>query len=242
MTVTDPSTAAKLGKVATIGSHQAQAWQILSCMVEEQGWHLLDIRHDRRSYWAKWTERSLRQEFGHRYHPVTELVNLHELEHDQPVERVDPAIGLAKVTTWLEAGINCLLLCRCPYWQHCHRKQVVTMLQHIYPTLEVAHLVPNPLAVELPRVLVGTVELMQRYGWFKPVPYAPGEQPVLVRTAKSQWVVLPDFGPCMMTLSVTFWLTDPLPHQEQGGAGLQLPEDEKSVDAVPPPKREERRT
>ncbi len=145
MTVTNPFATAKLGKIATIGSHQAEAWQILSCMVEEQGWHLLDIRSDRTSYWARWTERSLRQQFGHRYHPVPELVNLHELEPELPVELVDPAAGLAKVGTWLEAGLQCLLLCWCHNWQHCHRQQVAALLQHAYPALEVTLWMATPL-------------------------------------------------------------------------------------------------
>src|SRR6266446_9868632 len=31
--------------------------------------------------------------------------------------------------TWLEAGLHCLLVCRCHNWQHCHRKQVAALLQ-----------------------------------------------------------------------------------------------------------------
>jgi hypothetical protein len=146
-------TVAKLGKVATIGSHQPEAWHIISCMVEEQGWHLLDIRYDRHSYWAKWSECALRQEFGYRYHPLPELVNLHELEPDRPAYLVDPVAGLAKVSAWLDAGIDCLLLCRCPNWQLYHLKQVTTLLQQAHPTLEVAQQLCDPLAVELPVVL-----------------------------------------------------------------------------------------
>jgi len=213
MTVTVPFATAKLGKIATIGSHQAEAWQIISCMVEEQGWHLLDIRHDRNSYWVRWTERSLRQQFGHRYHPVPELVNLHELEPDLPVELVDAAAGLAKVGTWLEAGLRCLLVCRCHNWQHCHRKQVAALLQHAYPAL--------------PVVLAKTVELFQRYGLLMPVPCAPGEQPVLVRTTKSQRVMLPDLGPCTLNLSVTLWPATALQHQRNDFR--QPPQGERAV-------------
>lgn len=233
-------TTAKPGKIATIGSHQPGAWQIISCMVEEQDWHLLDIRYDRNSYWTKWSERALRQEFGHRYHPLPELVNLYELEPDHPSRLVDPATGLAKVSTWLDTGINCLLMCRCSDWQHCHRKQVVTLLQHAYPTLEVAHLLCDPPALELPIVLSKAVELLQRYGLLKPLPHMPVEQPVMLRTAKSRRVMLPDYGPCMMSLSVALWLPDPRPHRIQGSTVLRPQEDdEMSVDPVPFTNREE---
>ncbi len=231
---------AKPDKIATIGSHQPEAWQIISSMVEEQDWHLLDIRYDRNSYWTKWSERALRQEFGQRYHPLPELVNLYELEPDHPARLVDPTAGLAKVTAWLDTGINCLLMCRCLDWQHCHRKQVVTLLQHAYPTLEVAHLLCDPLALELPIVLSKAVELLQRYGLLKPLPHVPVEQPVMLRTAKSRRVILPDYGPCMMSLSVTLWLTDQRQHRRQGSTALRPQEDEgTSVDAVPFTNREE---
>lgn len=225
MTVTVPFATAKLGKIATIGSHQAEAWQILSCMVEEQGWHLLDIRYDRNSYWARWTERSLRQQFGHRYHPVPELVNLHELEPDLPGELVDAAAGLAKVGTWLEAGLHCLLVCRCHTWQHCHRKQVAALLQQAYPALAVTHLVCDRRSIELPVVLSKTVELFQRYGLLVPVPCTPGEQPVLVRTTTSQRVMLPDLGPCTLNLSVTLWPATPLQHQSKGDLAVRMQAD-----------------
>jgi hypothetical protein len=213
---------AKPGKLATIGSQQVEAWQIISGMVEEQGWHLLDIRADRNSYWAKWTERSLRQQFGHRYHPVPELVNLHELEPDLPVALVDPAAGLAKVGTWLEAGLHCLLLCRCHTWQHCHRRQVAALLQQAYPTLEVTHLVCDRCSIELPVVLAKTVELFQQYGLLVPVPCVPGEQPVLVRTTASQRVTLPDLGPCTLKLSVTLWPAIPLHYQDESEPAVPL--------------------
>lgn len=203
MSVAIATATAKLGKVATIGSHQPEAWRIIYCMVEEQGWHLPDIRYGRTSCWAKWTERFLRQQFGYRYHQVPELV--------------DPASGLSKVSTWLDGGINFLLLCRCPNWLHCHRKYVATLLQHTYPTLGVAHLMPDSIEVELPVIFMKTVELFQRYGLLKSLPYAPGEHPVLVRTAKSQRITLPDFGPCTRNLSVTLWLADPRYQRGEGG-------------------------
>lgn len=224
-------TTKKTGKVATIGSHQPEAWQIISRMVEEQGWHLVDIRYDRHPYWTRWSERALRQEFGHRYHPMPELVNLHELEPDHPAWLVDSSAGLAKISSWLDAGMNCLLMCRCCDWQHCHRKQIVTLLQHVYPGLEVAHLLCDPLAVELPVVSSKAVELFERYGLLKPLPHAPVEQPVMLRTARSQRVMLPDYGPCMMSMSVTLWLADPRQHLKQGDT-VPRPQ-EVSVDAVP---------
>ncbi len=137
-------TTKKTGKVATIGSR----------MVEEQGCHLVDIRYDRHSYWTRWSERALRQEFGHRYHPMPEL--------------------------------------------------------------------------------------FQRYGLLKPLPHAPVEQPVMLRTARSQRVMLPDYGPCMMRLSVTLWLADPPQQCELGNTVSQLQENEEvSVDAVSFTRQEE---
>jgi hypothetical protein len=81
------------------------------------------------------------------------------------VRLADPAISLVKVSGYLDAGVNCLLLCACPNWQHYHRKQVATLLRQIYPTLEVSHLVPDALAVELPVVTFKTAELFQCYGY-----------------------------------------------------------------------------
>jgi hypothetical protein len=199
-------TCTKLGKVATVGSHQPQAWQIVTRMVTDQDWHLIDIRSHRNTILAEWSLESLRWHFGHRYHVVSELGNLHDLEPDRPIQLAEPAIGLAKVGLVLEAGFDCLLLCTCPNWQHCHRRKVATLLQHTYPALNVTHLVCDPLVVELPLLLFRTAELLQGYGLLKPLPHAPGEQPVLLRTAKSQRVMLPDYGHCTMGLSVFLWL------------------------------------
>lgn len=204
-----PTPPPSLGRLTTIGSHQPEAWQIVTRMVAEQGWHLVDIR-SQPSFLAEWTAQSLRWHFGYSYHIDTEFGNLHELDYDQPVKLADPAIGLAKVGEYLEAGINCLLLCACPNWQHCHRKQVVTLLHQAYPTLEISHLVPDVLAVELPVVVSKTVELFRRYGLLKRLPCTPGEQSVLLRTAKCQRIMLSDFGHCVLGLSVYLWLpTDP---------------------------------
>lgn len=228
-----PTPPPKLGRVATIGYTQPGAWQIVTHMAQEQGWHLVDIRYDRNPYCAPWTVRALRQQFGYRYHAVPELVNLHELEPGRPIELVDPASGRAKVSAWVNAGLSCLLVCQCPDWQQCHRKQVKTLLRHANPALEVAHLVCDRVAIQLPVVLSQTVELFQWYGLLRLLPHAPGEQPVLLRTAKSQRIMLPDYGPCLMSLSVTLWLADPQQHQEQGGAALRpWGDDETTVDAV----------
>ncbi len=175
-------------------------------MVCEQDWHLVDIRYNRRSYLEEWSGTSLRRHFRYSYHAVPELGNLHDLEPDQPVQLADPATGLAKVTTWLEAGIDCLLLCACPDWQRCHRRLVAGMLQKVYPALEVTHLVPDAFAVNLPPWCGETVALLQRYGLLKPLPHAPQEQPVLLRTARSQGVMLPGYGQCTLSLSLCLWL------------------------------------
>jgi len=178
-------TTAKLGRVATLGYHQPQAWQLVTGMVTEQGWYLVDIRSSRRSYLEEWSGSSLRRHFQQSYHAVPELGNLHDLQPDQPVQLADPATGLTTVTTWLEAGIDCLLLCACPDWRHCHRRLVATLLRQTYPTLEVSHLVPDAFAVDLLPWCCETVALLQRYGLLRPLPHAPEEQPVLLRTASS---------------------------------------------------------
>lgn len=203
------ATTAKLGRVATIGYHQPQAWQIVSRMICEQGWHLVDIRSNRRSYLEGWSGASLRRHFRQSYHTVPELGNLHDLEADQPVQLADPATGLAKVTTWLEAGIDCLLLCACPNWRRCHRRLVATLLKQTYPALEVSHLVPDAFAVDLLPWCDETVTLLQRYGLLRPLSHTSEEQPVLLRTARSQGVLLPGYGQCRLSLSLCLWLSPP---------------------------------
>ncbi len=148
-----PAAPTKLGRVATIGYHQLQAWQIMTRIVYEHGWYLVDIRSDRRSYLDEWSAASLRRHFRYSYHAAPELGILQTQHPDRPVQSVqlaDPATGLEKITTWLEAGYNCLLLCACPDWQCCHRKQVAQLLQQVYPPLEVIHLVHDACVVDLP--------------------------------------------------------------------------------------------
>ena len=88
-------------------------------------------------------------------------------------------------------------------------------------------LVRVPGAVELPVVASKTVELFQRYGLFTPLPCTPGEQSVLLRTARCQRIMLPDFGHCVLGLSVYLWLpTDP---RQQGRQ-----EDQMRMDVILP--------
>jgi hypothetical protein len=54
--------------------------------------------------------------------------------------------------------------------------------------------------VDLPLWRFETVALLQRYGLLRPLPHAPGEQPVLLRTTRSQGVVLPGYGQCTLGL------------------------------------------
>jgi hypothetical protein len=141
-TIAVPSpTTAKLGRVATIGSHQPQAWQIVTRMVDEQGWSLVDIRYNRRSYLEEWSGSSLRRHFRDSYHAVPELGDVNHLDPANPMQLLDPTMGPAKVGLLLEAGMDCLLVCACPTWQHCHRRLVATLLKQTYPMLEVTHLV-----------------------------------------------------------------------------------------------------
>ncbi len=201
-----PLTPAKLGRVATIGYHQPQAWQIVTRMVCEQGWHVVDIRYNRRAYLEEWSGSSLRRHFRSSYHAVPELGDVNHLAPENPMQLLDPATGLATVTTWLEAGIDCLLVCACPDWQHCHRRLVATLLKQVSPALEVTHLVPDAFAVDLLPWCGETVALLQRYGLLRPLPHTPEEQPVLFRTARSQGVLLPGYGQCTLSLSLCLWL------------------------------------
>ncbi len=201
-----PLTPAKLGRIATIGYYQPQAWQIVTRMVCEQGWHLVDIRSNRRSYLEEWSGSSLLRHFRYSYHAVPELGDVNQLAPANPTQLLDPTTGLAKVGLLLEAGMDCLLVCACPDWQHCHRRLVATLLKQIYPTLEVTHLVPDTCAVDLPLWCCETVTLLQRYGLLTPLPHAPQEQPVLLRSNTSQGVLLPGYGQCTLSLSVYPWL------------------------------------
>ncbi len=199
-------TTAKLGRVATIGYHQPQAWQIVTRMVSEQGWHLVDIRSNRGAYLEEWSGTSLRRHFRSSYHAVPELGDVNHLAPENPMQLADPATGLARVTAWVEAGIDCLLVCACPDWQRCHRRLVASLLKQTYPTLEVAHLVPDAFAVDLLPWCGETVALLHRYGLLRPLPHTPEEQPVLLRTARSQGVMLPGYGQCTLSLSLCLWL------------------------------------
>jgi len=229
--VPSPTPPAKLGRVATIGYHQPQAWQIVTCMVCEHGWHLVDIRYNRRSYLEEWSGASLRRHFHHSYHAVHELGDVNQLAPANPIQLLDPATGLAKVTTWVEAGMDCLLLCSCPDWQHCHRRLVASLLQQVYPPLEVTHLVPDAFAVDLLPWCGETVALLQRYGLLRPLPHTPQEQPVLLRTARSQSVMLPGYGQCTLSLSLCLWLPphDAAPDSKSSTASTQDEPDPRHV-------------
>ncbi len=199
-------TTVKLGRVATLGYHQPQAWQIVTRMVSEQDWHLVDIRSNRGAYLEEWSGSSLRRHFRSSYHAVPELGDVNQLAPANPMQLADPTTGLAKVGLLLEAGMDCLLLCACPDWQHCHRRLVAGLLQQVYPTLEVTHLVPDAFAVDLLTWCGETVALLQRYGLLRPLPHTPEEQPVLLRTARSQGVMLPGYGQCTLSLSLCLWM------------------------------------
>jgi hypothetical protein len=205
LAVPSPTTA-KLGRVATIGYHQPQAWQIVSRMVAEQDWLLVDIRYNRRSYLEEWSGSSLRRRFRSSYHALPELGDVNQLAPGNPMQLLDPTTGLAKVGLLLEAGMDCLLICACPQWQQCHRRLMATLLKQTYPALEVSHLVPDTCAVDLPLWCCETVTLLQRYGLLTPLPHAPQEQPVLLRSNTSQGVMLPGYGQCTLSLSLCLWL------------------------------------
>ncbi len=200
------STTAKLGRVATLGYHQPQAWQIVTRMVDEQGWSLVDIRYSRRSYLDEWSGSSLLRHFRYSYHAVPELGDDNHLAPANPMQLADPTTGLAKVGLLLEAGMDCLLMCTCPDWQHCHRRLVAGLLKQVYPALEVTHLIPDAFAVDLLPWCGETVALLQRYGLLRPLPHAPEEQPVLLRTARSQGVMLAGYGQCTLSLSLCLWM------------------------------------
>ncbi len=201
-----PTAPTHLGRIATIGYYQPQAWQIVTRMVCEQGWFLVDIRADRRSYLEEWSGSSLLRHFRSRYLAVPELGEANQPASAHAIQLLDQTTGLAKVGLLLEAGFNCLLLCACPEWQRCHRRQVAQSLQQVYPALDATHLVPDACAVDLPLWCFETVALLQHYGLLRPLPHTPHEQPVLLRTTNSQGVMLPDYGQCTLGLSLCLWM------------------------------------
>jgi hypothetical protein len=206
--VPSPVTPTKLGNVATIGYHQPQAWQIVTRMVAEQGRHLIDIRADRRSSLEEWSVASLRRHFRSSYHAVPELGEVNQPASAYSIQLLDQTTGLAKVDLLLSAGFDCLLLCACSDWQRCHRRQVAQLLQQVYPALEVTHLVPDECAMDLPLWCFETVALLQHFGLLKPLPHAPGEQPVLLPAArKSRSRTHTNSSPCQQE------------QHEQGGSG-----------------------
>ncbi len=210
--VLSPTTPTKLGRVATVGYHQPQAWQIVTRMVAEQGWLLVDIRADRHSYLEEWSGASLLRHFRKRYHTVPELGEVNQPASAHPIHSIqllDQATGLSKVGLLLEAGSDCLLLCACPDWQRCHRRLVAELLQQVYRRLSVTHLVPDECAVDLPLWCFETVALLQRYGLLRPLPHTLEEQPVLLRTTRSQGVMLPGYGKCTLGLSLCLWMPPP---------------------------------
>ncbi len=204
--VLSPTIPSKVGKVATIGYHQPQAWQIMTRMVAEQGWHLVDIRYSRSSYQEEWSGACLRRHFRKSYHAVPELGDVNHLAPGNPIQLADPSAGLSKVGLLLEAGFDCLLLCACPDWQRCHRRLVADLLTQVYPQLAVTHLMPDECAVDLPLWCFETVALLQHYGLLRPLPHTAEEQPVLLRTTRSQGVMLPGYGQCTLGLTLCLWM------------------------------------
>ncbi len=217
-----PTTPTKLGSVATIGYHQPQAWQIVMRIVAEQGWFLVDIRADRRSSLEEWSGSSLLRHFRSRYHAVPELGEVNRPASAHSVGLLDRTTGLAKVGLLLEAGFNCLLLCACPEWQRCHRRQVAQSLQQVYPRLKVTHLVPDACAVDLPLWCFEAVVLLQHYGLLRPLPHTPHEQPVLLWATTSQGVMLPDYGQCTLGLSLCLWMP---PQAAPSGVHVPAPDE-----------------
>ncbi len=245
MTIPDtslPSTAVpQLGKLATLGYRQPEAWQLVRHMVsKEQDWSLVDIRHYPYSSLGEWSRDALRRQFGYRYLVVSEFGNLHYLEPSRPVQLANPEAGLAKVGGFLQAGLNCLLLCGCPDWQRCHRKEVTALLQEAYPQLEVCHLLPDPQAVEFPLLLHEVVALLERRGLLMEPLCAPGEQPVLVRTIKGQPLFAPHHGSCVASLSLTLWLPPSKRSQQLETVPVVQEHDEPLPVTVAPKATEER--
>jgi hypothetical protein len=236
--VLSPTIPTKGGQIATIGSHQPQAWQIVTRMVAEQGWHLVDIRYGRNSYQEEWSGACLRRHFRSSYHAVPELGDVNHLAPQNPIQLADPSTGLAKVDLLLEAGFDCLLLCACPDWQRCHRCLVASLLTQVYPQLSVTHLVPDECAVDLPLWCFETVALLQRYGLLSPLPHTAEEQPVLLRTTRSQGVVLPGYGQCTLGLTLCLWMSPQAERERQAACHERHP---ASASTAPGPDGSQRR-
>jgi hypothetical protein len=59
-----PTPPPSLGRLTTIGSYPPEAWRIVSRMVKEQGWHLVNNCSQPSSFLAEWSTPSLRWHFG----------------------------------------------------------------------------------------------------------------------------------------------------------------------------------
>jgi activating signal cointegrator 1 len=111
--------------IYTVGYNGGWTVELLAREIASRNAYLLDIRHKPTSTKAEWRRVALTQRFGRRYHHVPGLGNVNYQGGE--IHLADPEGAMPVVRELLDRG-PVVLLCACPNWQTCHRRQAAAFL------------------------------------------------------------------------------------------------------------------
>lgn len=114
-----------MNTIYTVGYNGGWTVELLARELAQRNAVLLDIRHNPTSTKAEWRRAALERALRSRYRHVPELGNRNY--QSGPIELVDPEAALTVAALLLERG-PVVLLCACPNWQTCHRRQAADFL------------------------------------------------------------------------------------------------------------------
>lgn len=120
--------------ILTVGYNGGWTPELLARELTDRRATLLDIRHNPTSMKPEWRREALRRQLGDRYMHIPALGNVNY--QGGPIQLAEPDAALIPVRRLLAHG-PVVLLCACPNWQTCHRKQAADFLaQCLNATIE----------------------------------------------------------------------------------------------------------
>ncbi len=103
---------------------------------------ILDTRHNPTSPNPLWRRHALSRELGESYRWEKSLGNSNYKTRVPPFEIPELEQGLDTLHELLQAS-PVLLLCGCPEWRECHRRNISEAARERWPDLPVRHLIPG---------------------------------------------------------------------------------------------------
>lgn len=111
--------------IYTVGYNGGWTIELLAREIASRNASLLDIRHNPTSTKIEWRRASLERQLRACYAHMPQLGNLNY--QGGPIQLADPEAALPIARHYLARG-PVVLLCACPNWQTCHRRQAADFL------------------------------------------------------------------------------------------------------------------